>query len=342
MTANQLKNLTYHVKVAAVMNHKGGVGKTTESTFIMEFGVIHLGLRILGVEFDPQLNLSNAYIRTEDVLLPGSTATSKEPPIIAEWTEEDAAEMNQRSSSADMFEGKAVYPYPSRLLKGTTPSGFDAPIEGNLEILCGSHSKLKQVINKYGDENGRIETMVVHRAYEFLQDPALNDEYDLIVIDTGPMQTALFRAAIRAATDIIVPIELEQKAVDGIAGMLGAIASEHISRRSSTKVNFVGLAPNKVQPTTVLHKQMLEVISDAYGKYLFPDDAHIPQSIRIPECDTAAEKPLSIFGRKEKNCDVARRAAERFAIEAYRRIFKGDTKMLARIDKAAKGLGHGY
>ena len=48
----------------AVINLKGGVGKTTIAALLGRHAVGALGLKVLAVDLDPQANLSQAYMRT--------------------------------------------------------------------------------------------------------------------------------------------------------------------------------------------------------------------------------------------------------------------------------------
>ena len=48
----------------AVINLKGGVGKTTIAALLGRHAVEALGLKVLAVDLDPQANLSQAYMRS--------------------------------------------------------------------------------------------------------------------------------------------------------------------------------------------------------------------------------------------------------------------------------------
>ena len=48
----------------AVINLKGGVGKTTIAALLGRYAARVLGLKVLAVDLDPQANLSQAYMRT--------------------------------------------------------------------------------------------------------------------------------------------------------------------------------------------------------------------------------------------------------------------------------------
>ena len=54
------------VKIIAVVNHKGGVGKTT-TTVNLGAALSRLGKRILLVDMDSQQNLTTSLMKEEDV-----------------------------------------------------------------------------------------------------------------------------------------------------------------------------------------------------------------------------------------------------------------------------------
>ena len=53
------------MKIIAVVNNKGGVGKTTTSRILAEYFSIVKNERVLALDMDPQANFSNRYLKME-------------------------------------------------------------------------------------------------------------------------------------------------------------------------------------------------------------------------------------------------------------------------------------
>ena len=53
------------MKIIAVVNNKGGVGKTTTSRFLAEYFSIVKNEKVLAIDMDPQANFSNRYLKME-------------------------------------------------------------------------------------------------------------------------------------------------------------------------------------------------------------------------------------------------------------------------------------
>ena len=53
------------MRIIAVVNNKGGVGKTTTSRILAEYFSIVKNERVLALDMDPQANFSNRYLKME-------------------------------------------------------------------------------------------------------------------------------------------------------------------------------------------------------------------------------------------------------------------------------------
>ena len=115
--------IKYQLPVLAVLNQKGGVGKTTVSSVLAEYASVKLGLRVLVVDLDMQCNSSDYWVGME----PAPTATGGQlPPRHPDY--DGDPEIEERSSVADTFFGKASLPYPTFI---TARSGYKSIIKVN-------------------------------------------------------------------------------------------------------------------------------------------------------------------------------------------------------------------
>ena len=118
-----------------------------------------------------------------------------EPDIDKEW--------DGRSSIANIFYGEEVIPYPTAI--------------PNLELLPAHSIKLQEA--EAVTKNEVLEKVHL-QLKRFLDIKEVRNNYDVIIIDTPPSKGPLTIAAIKAASHIVIPAQMEQFSIEGIYGML--------------------------------------------------------------------------------------------------------------------------
>lgn len=305
---------TYRNKVLGVINQKGGVGKTTLSAILAEYAATVLKKHVVLVDLDVQCNSSDYWVGMNPA--PEKTG-GQEPPAHPHWKE--GAGFEQRSTIADIFEGKEVMPYETFL---SEDKGYD----GSVDILLGHPEKLELVCTAYDNASGLYETKIVNRLGELLHSKVLGEMYDLVIVDTGPSRNPLFRGAMRAATHVVIPFEAEEKSTQGINAMLQAIKSENFSRPGAElHINLVGLMPNKVKTGTRLHTDTLKNLREGMPAAMMPEDTYLPNLVAFPERDVKGISPKSIFEISEKH--KARRQATKVARFILDKVFVEETEV---------------
>jgi chromosome partitioning protein len=274
---------TYKSKVLAVLNQKGGVGKTTVASVIAEYAAIVAKKNVLVVDLDMQCNSSDYWVGMESA--PQATG-GQLPPLHPDY--DGDPDLDSRSSIADIFFGKAVLPHSTYVRE---ENGF----ENIVEVMVGHPSLLERINSEFDNASGKISSMIIDRLGEFLHMDDVSETYDLIILDTGPSRNPIFRSAVRAATHAIIPFEPEEKSLQGINAMLQVIQSENFSRSDADQLQLIGLCPNKVRANTNIHRSTLEMLHQELGKVMFPEDVYLPQSTAFPERDLKGITPRSIF-----------------------------------------------
>lgn len=268
--------------VIAVAQRKGGSGKTTCTRTLCELSAIPqgYGLPTLAIDFDSQCSLSKLYLKmeTEDT----DDATTR-PPIHPDYdASEEGADWNGRSSSADIFyKNGAVAPYRVSRIEGI----------GQLDILPGDVQKLIEI-----EEHDRtyLAERVQNRLREWLAQPDVRAAYPLVVIDTAPSDHPLTRAALRAATHLLIPCIPEQQGTDGLQEMLSMWRKENSRRTEDDALQIIAIQPNLVMNDSV-HGGIMETLktNPAFAPYLSPIE--IKRRTAIAERDVRGLKPGSIF-----------------------------------------------
>lgn len=107
---------------------------------------------------------------------------------------------------------------------------------------------------------------------------SLNTNYDFVVIDTPPSLNVLTESALKAADDLIIPIQPSPFSLQGIGSLNGFVKSVN------PKINVVGLLLVGINERTNLGREFIEIFKKTAknnGTKLFK--AMIHNSVAIPE-----------------------------------------------------------
>ena len=297
-------------KVLVCATNKGGEGKTTTSINLAEYASIILNKKVLIIDLDPQANLSGRYIEMD---YDSANKSGKIPPIHADYDENDDDDWNGRSSIANIFYGEEVIPYPTAI--------------ENLELLPSHSQKLLEA--EAVTKNDVLEK--VHMQLKrFLSLQELHDSYDLIVIDTPPSKGPLTIAAIKAATHVIIPAQMEQFSIEGIYGMLQLWKQESYKRSKSNPIELVGILPNKFRNIN-LHKEFLAQLQQmaGIGSYVLPSVIKVRAVYSEILVDHAS--PKSVFELKANH--IARTECEASCKLIMEKVFSYGKEAQVVLDK---------
>lgn len=176
------------MKIIAVANMKGGVGKTTTSIILADTLSAILGQRVLALDLDPQANFSWAML--------GQSAFYNHSPSasMARWLEEAAKDASP--SLAGTLEDVGLW------------GGSEAPrTERSVVKLAVATTEMRFGEMEFEGPRGNDPS---HRLTEHLK-RALREvqrNFHYCVVDCSPALSALTRAALRLADSIIVPTPL--------------------------------------------------------------------------------------------------------------------------------------
>src|SRR5262249_37631355 len=86
-----------------------------------------------------------------------------------------------------------------------------------------------------------------------------------------PSKGPLTIAAIKAASHVVIPAQMEQFSIEGIYGMLQLWKQETYCRTRDNPINLVGVLPNQVRDIK-LHKQFMDGLRQRKGvaDYMMP------------------------------------------------------------------------
>mgnify|MGYP001088844779 CR=1 FL=1 len=140
-----------------------------------------------------------------------------------------------------------------------------------------------------------------HVLKEILQ--SIETDYDVILIDCPPALNILTTSALTAATHLLIPVQAEFLALEGLASFYDAI--KKIQKRINTKLEIGGLFVTRYDQRKVLNRHVLETLSERFSEYLLPTT--------IRENITLAEAPVN-------RTDVFSYAPKSYGAEDYQML----------------------
>ena len=230
--------LGVEMKRLAIMNEKGGVGKSMVACQFAFYAALKLGLRVLVLDFDQQGNTSNTLANSGKCCV------------------------------ASVSAGKLLV-------------NADMPSEKELEstfVLMPADNLLVQ-LERTGVTNHQAFILNLNKVLE-----ALDDQFDLCVIDTNPSPDVRATAAMANATHVIAPLELKQESLDGVFELLNKVSGVQDSLNPELKL--LGLLPNLVEKKPYQIAGLNALLTGA-GKFLFKLSSGKPAA--IPNAAAIAE-----------------------------------------------------
>ena len=217
-------------KIIAVVNQKGGVGKTT-STVNLTAALHDLGVKVLLCDFDPQAN-----------------ATS----------------------------GMGV---DKRKIKHSI---YDVTINGVPAKNAIVTTKYGDVLPASSDLAGATVELITTDHRERQLDVALKDikqDYDLIFIDCPPSLELLTLNALCAADEILVPVQCEYYALEGLSDLMSTLRM--VKRKLNPRLDIFGVALTMFDGRTNFSTQVAQEVRRHFPGKVFA--TVIPRNIRLAE-----------------------------------------------------------
>ena len=185
--------------VVAVLNMKGGVGKTTISAHVFRHLYSQLKKRVVLVDFDPQFNLTQAIMpqsKYEAYKATGHTIFS----VMEDSVSHSIFKVNSKLGPPPELNKVSV---TLRHFPNTTP-------EISLRLVPGDFDLVKY--SMIGD--GKILEPVKNRFLNFIEASRL--EQDLVCIDCNPSSSFMTICALQAATHVLVPVRPDRYSMLGL------------------------------------------------------------------------------------------------------------------------------
>ena len=131
------------------------------------------------------------------------------------------------------------------------------------------------------------------RLREVLAD--LRESYELILIDCPPSLGLLTINALTAADAVIIPLQCEYYALEGLAGLVDTL--DAVRRDFNPQLELEGIALTMVDLRNNLARQVEEEVRSHFGDRVF--DTVIPRNVRLSEAPSHG-KPILLYDAHSK------------------------------------------
>lgn len=271
------------MRIISIVNQKGGCGKTTTSVNLAAV-LAARGRRVMLVDLDPQSHCAAALGVPEEEIEYSTIDLLLDPP------RERMTPARVAAQTWEVVQGLRLLPSTVSLARAEAPGG------GLIEA---------------GDRDRRLR-----RGLE-----AFGDALDYCIVDCPPTIGLLTFNALRAADEVVVPVETGFLAARGAQRQWSTLRSMAGRLGRSMRVRMV---PNLLRPERALDRELLAGLRDRFGPGVSPD----------PIRDHVEIREATAFGRA-----VVEHAPDSEAAKDYQRLAEWiETGDAVAVDPPAESL----
>jgi len=133
----------------------------------------------------------------------------------------------------------------------------------------------------------------------------VKDNYDFVFIDCPPSLGLLTLNALTAATDVLIPIQCEYYALEGLTLLMNTL--ERVKRNLNPDLNILGVLLTMFDARTNLSIQVVDEVKRYFRSKVFR--SIVPRNVRLGEAPSHG-KPIIIYDPKSRGAEVYRELAE--------------------------------
>lgn len=238
------------MQVLAVVNFKGGSGKTTTAAHLAQYLAL-TGHRVLAIDLDPQASLS---------ALHGIQPELDKNPSLYEALRYDG---NRKPIS--------------EIIQQTNFPGLDI-VPANLELQEYEYETPLAASNKNSPEGRMFFTRITTALRE------VDDRYDVVVIDCPPQLGYLTLTALTASTSVLITVHpqmLDIMSMSQFLLMLGSILQSIKAAGAAVKLKWFRYLVTRYEPTDGPQAQMVGFMQAMFARHLLTN--HMLKSTAISD-----------------------------------------------------------
>ena len=251
-------------RVLAVVNQKGGVGKTTTSVNLAA-ALAQAGSRVLLVDLDPQGNATMG------------------------------SGIDKRALSRTIYHVLLGLASPAEARVRAERGGYDL-LPSNRE-LAGAEVELVEL----AERESRLKNALT----------ALAGEYDFVLIDCPPSLSLLTVNALAAAQRVLIPMQCEYYALEGLSDLVGTI--KRVRAHLNPQLEIAGLLRTMYDPRNTLSQHVSQQLESHFGDKVYR--TLVPRNVRLAEAPS--------YGTPAVMWDAASKGAQAYVALAQEILAQG-------------------
>lgn len=243
-------------RIIAVVNQKGGVGKTTTAVNLTA-ALTDVGKKVLLCDFDPQANATSGL---------------------------GLDKRKQKKSVYDVI----INDVPAEEAVVSTKFGDVLPATAD---LAGAAVELISM----SEPNMRLNRALSQ----------VKDRYDVVFIDCPPSLELLSINALAAADSILVPVQCEYYALEGLADLMNTLRL--VKKRVNPNLDIFGVALTMFDGRTNFSAQVAQEVRKHFPGKVFA--AVVPRNVRLAEAPSHG-LPVGAYDKSSRGAVAYRAMAE--------------------------------
>ncbi|PID31745.1 hypothetical protein CR970_04220 [Candidatus Saccharibacteria bacterium] len=242
-------------QIIAVLNQKGGVGKTTTTINVGAY-LAKAGHKVLIVDFDPQGNATSGL----------------------------GLDKNSGATMYDVLSGRAGL---GECIRPTSIDGLNVAL-ANANLAAAEVELVSQL------ERERVLRKVLSQT-----------AYDFVLIDCPPSLGLLTINALTAASQVLVPVQAEYYALEGLGQLLDVV--QRVRGGLNPSLELLGVVVTMYDSRTSLSDQVYKELQAHFGNKMFK--TVVPRNVRVAEAPSYG-KPVSEHDRWSKGARAYKQLAK--------------------------------
>jgi chromosome partitioning protein len=146
----------------------------------------------------------------------------------------------------------------------------------------------------------------------------LHDRYRFIILDCPPALDLLTLNALVSANSVLVPIQCEYLALEGVSELLDTLM--RIRRTLNSRLEIEGILLTMYDERTTLSRQVATDLRSFFGAQVF--QALIPRNVRLAEAPSFG-KPIIFYDIHSKGAEGYTQLAQEVIVNDEKRLGKG-------------------